>query len=175
MTNWRHAVPRIPLKKRRATSHASKPPAPEGSRPDAPQAAYPLSLTAALVRSLEEEGGPCAVFDDIAGRLRRELQDDVSFGGSADVWTRPIWWDAARVDAAAIALKLERAGLRRIIVALQRAVEQRETLGDLWPEGLLNAGIAYAAIGDYAKARNLLEQALERFSGRGVPAEGSAA
>jgi hypothetical protein len=115
------------------------------------------------------------VFNDIAERLAQEFEDDLSFGGTEAVWGRPIFADAARVKAAGTVLELERAGLRRIVAVLKRAVEQREKLGDLWPEGLLNAGIACAAAGDYAGARDLLEQAVDRFSGRGGPAEGSAA
>jgi len=168
-------MPRIRPRKRAGTSHVQKPPEPEPAPARVAQAAHPGGLTAALVRSLEAEAASRAVFADIAGRLKEELQDDVCFGGSGAVWARPIWSDAARVRAAATALELERAGLRRIIAVLRHAVERREQVGDLWPEGLLNAGIAYAAVGDCAEARNLLEQALERFSGRGVPREESAA
>ena len=50
--------------------------------------------------------------------------------------------------------------LLEIVTFLQAVVDKREARNDLWPEGRLQLGIAYAALADYANARRVLEEVI---------------
>ena len=75
---------------------------------------------------------------------------------------------AAHQDAARDIASLEQQPLRAILGVIEAELAEREAQDDPWPEGRLNAGIAYAAVGDYVRARELLQDAVDIFSGRGI-------
>lgn len=52
---------------------------------------------------------------------------------------------------------VEQAPIREIAQFLQAMVDKREARGDLWPDGRLQLGIAYAALEEYTRAREVLE------------------
>ncbi len=56
--------------------------------------------------------------------------------------------------------KAEQKSLREIAEFMQEVVQKREARGDLWPEGRLQLGIAYAALKEYADARRVLDEVI---------------
>ena len=55
---------------------------------------------------------------------------------------------------------VEQKPLRETVEFLQEVVQKREARGDLWPEGRLQLGIAYATLEEYANARRVLEEVM---------------
>lgn len=55
---------------------------------------------------------------------------------------------------------IEQAPLREIAEFLQAMVDKRAARGDLWPDGRLQLGIAYAALEEYARARDVLDEVI---------------
>ena len=70
--------------------------------------------------------------------------------------------------------QLEELCLRQVIETLTKTIQHRETQEDYWPEGRLNAGIAYAILGDYQVARRWLEEAVDIFAGSDLVEDGRA-
>lgn len=78
---------------------------------------------------------------------------------------KPLFFNHTR-NAAILQLvrEIEQTPIQATIVLLHRLIEQREQQGDLYPEGRLNVGIAYAAIKDYDKGIGYLERAVALYS-----------
>jgi tetratricopeptide (TPR) repeat protein len=57
--------------------------------------------------------------------------------------------------------RLAQAPVRETIAFLEEVIARRQERGDLWPDGRLNLGIAYAALGDYEEARRILEEVID--------------
>ena len=153
----------------------SKMPEAETTLLDEPQAVYHGQLTAVLVRCLERTDSSTTVFADVIRQLNNEwVEKDVSIRASAEALPRPVLASAAHFEVMQRAIELERAPLRKIIALLKRAIDQRQKAEDYWPEGRLNAGIAFAVSGDYEQARRLLDETVDIFEGRG-PLEGERA
>jgi hypothetical protein len=54
----------------------------------------------------------------------------------------------------------EHKSLRETVEFLQEVVQKREARGNLWPEGRLQLGIAYATLEEYADARRVLDEVI---------------
>jgi tetratricopeptide (TPR) repeat protein len=69
-----------------------------------------------------------------------------------------------RGDVLAIATSLKQQPILETIGLLRRMIEQREKQNDPYPEGRLNLGIAYFAMGEYDKCIDNLEHAIALYS-----------
>jgi tetratricopeptide (TPR) repeat protein len=69
-----------------------------------------------------------------------------------------------RGDVLAIATRLKQQPIQETIDLLLRMIEQREKQNDPYPEGKLNLGIAYSAMGEYDKCIDNLEDAINLYS-----------
>jgi len=134
---------------------------------DEQQPSYHGTLTAALIRSLEQADVARATFSDIVQNLEDEFKNDIAVRFSRNIPSRQLFTNTAHVEALHRTIELEQAPIRDILAVLNKAIDRRQKAEDYWPEGRLNAGIAYAAVGDYHKARRLIEEAVDLFSGRG--------
>jgi hypothetical protein len=125
------------------------------------------ALTAALIRLLE---GIDTTRGSI-GAFESALLDgfrDMTFRTADEAKNRLFLSMPAHSSAVALLGELERSELRGVIEILERAVAARQGQDDYWPEGRLNLGIAYAAMGDYRTARGWLREAVDILSGRGL-------
>jgi tetratricopeptide (TPR) repeat protein len=69
-----------------------------------------------------------------------------------------------RGDVLAIATSLKQQPILETIGLLRRMIEQRQNQNDPYPEGNLNLGIAYSAMGEYDKCIDNLEHAIDLYS-----------
>ncbi len=56
--------------------------------------------------------------------------------------------------------RIEQNSLREGVEFLEEIIRRREAQDDLWPDGRLELGLAYAALGDYEQASRLLEEVI---------------
>jgi tetratricopeptide (TPR) repeat protein len=57
--------------------------------------------------------------------------------------------------------RIEQNSLREAVDFLEEVIRRREAQDDLWPDGRLELGLAYAALGDYQGASRLLEEVID--------------
>lgn len=64
--------------------------------------------------------------------------------------------------------KIEEAPLRETAAFLEEVIRRRESQEDLWPDGRLELGIVYAALGEYRRASLVLDEVVQicRTGGR---------
>jgi hypothetical protein len=55
----------------------------------------------------------------------------------------------------------EQRPLREIVDFLETVIAKRAARDDLWPEGRLQLGIAYATLQEYANARRVLQEVIQ--------------
>ena len=128
-------------------------------------------LTHTLIQVLEQ-----------ADPVHTRLTDLESFLGDAlsildllatdDAKDRLLFASPALSTAVEMTQALEQQDLRQIIDTLEKVIARKESQDDYWPEGRLNVGIAYAALGDHPAARRWLEEAVAILSGRGLAEDG---
>jgi hypothetical protein len=63
--------------------------------------------------------------------------------------------------------RIEQNSLREAVAFLEEVIRRREAQDDLWPDGRLELGLAYAALGDYERASRVLGDVIEICEGGG--------
>jgi tetratricopeptide (TPR) repeat protein len=122
-------------------------------------------LTRALVRALEDAGERRLTYDEwlrLAGEPASAAEEFVTAG---DGLHGPIFDNhTARAEAFSHLTRLEQEPITQTITLLSRMIEQREQQNNLYPEGRLNLGVAYVAVGDYERGLPLLERAVALYT-----------
>jgi hypothetical protein len=98
--------------------------------------------------------------------LHRRLEEIISSGEQPALAEAPAIYYAqgsdlflANADLAAVYLsleKLEELPVSEMVEFLEDTIHRRQAQMDLWPEGRLEMGIAYAALGEYERASAVL-------------------
>jgi hypothetical protein len=57
--------------------------------------------------------------------------------------------------------RIEQNSIREAVSFLEDVVRRRQSQDDLWPDGRLELGLAYAALGDYEQASRVLTEVIE--------------
>ncbi len=122
-------------------------------------------LTRALVRTLEKEGEQGLTYDEWFRRAAEPLPVNAEFVILGEGRDEPVFANrAARDRALAILTQLEQEPIRQAITSLSRLIEQREQQNDPYPEGKLNLGVAYIAMGNYEHGLPLLKHAVSLYT-----------
>lgn len=122
------------------------------------------NLTYALVQSLAEVDVRSLTYSQWLASVSEQLKSErpVVLGDHRD--ERIFDNRTLRSEVLELATRIYQEPVFETIRLLLRMIEQREQLGDPYPEGKLNLGIAYAAIGEYNKSIFALESAIALYS-----------
>lgn len=125
-------------------------------------------LTKALLALLAEVDRATFTLGDLERFLDTHEAKGMVVLMADEVRPRLLFRPAAYTDALAALDALERAPLQVLADTLDHLTASHEAQDDPWPEGRLNAGIAYELVGDLDAARRRLEEAVAILEGRGV-------
>jgi tetratricopeptide (TPR) repeat protein len=94
-----------------------------------------------------------------------DTNSDDPFLVNGDILDEPLFESVSlRREVLDQARSIEEAPLDELIASLLRVIEQRQKLGDTYPRGRLDLGIAYSVKGDFPNAIELLDRAVALYS-----------
>jgi tetratricopeptide (TPR) repeat protein len=126
-------------------------------------------LTRALVRASEGADLQSLTYSEWLNRASAKPESSDEFVVAGDRADGPILENhAIRAVAFSLLTRLGQKPVADAISLLSRMIEQRDQQGDTFPEGRLNLGVAYAAVGDYERALPLLGRAVALYTDQSI-------
>jgi len=126
-------------------------------------------MTRALAQALRDGGEQRLTYKEWIRLASNPLSADKEFVIAGDGMDEPIFDNrVARAEAISRLTRIEQEPIARATTILSRMIEQRDQQNDLYPEGRLNLGVAYVAVGDYDRGLPLLERAVALYTDESI-------
>jgi tetratricopeptide (TPR) repeat protein len=122
------------------------------------------TLTRALVQSLNEADAKSLTYSKLFDSVSKQLEP-VAPVVLGEYFNKLVFDSRTlRCEILELVTRLMKAPIFETIKLLIKMTEQCEQQGNSYPEGLLNLGMAYSAVGDYEKSIQALERAIALYT-----------